>query len=813
MLALGLALTIGTGLFVASEFSLINLERSDLEARRDRGERGLSNTIKALKRTSTHLSGAQLGITLTTMLTGFLAEPALTSLLEPQLKGFGFSEDATHATAVVLGMLMATLFSVLVGELVPKNLALSIPLQTAKGVVVFQMVFTWTFGWLIVALNATGNAIVRSFGIEPKEELSSSRTAEELTSLVRRSASLGSLDAHTATLLTKTLALSQLVAADVMTPRPRMHSVDASATATDVIALCNKTGHSRFPVTDGSSDDVIGVVHVKQAASVPREKRADVPATALMVEPLRVRKEKLPAKHFAESIIYEAHVKGLTHLNPAIPAKWRGKIAALMHPAMIEYLVKLGITAIELMPVHSFIDDRFLVEKGLRNYWGYNSINFFTPDPRYLATGKRREFRAAVRALHEAGIEVLLDVVYNHTAEGNHLGPTFSFKGIDNASYYRLSPEEPRHYWDATGCGNTLNMPHPRVLQMVMDSLRYWVTEMGVDGFRFDLASALGREFPDYHSQSGFFRAVRQDPVLSRVKMIAEPWDISDGGYRVGGFPPGWSEWNGKFRDTMRAYWKGDEGMLPEFASRLAGSADLYRHQGRRPWSSINFITAHDGFTLADLVSYNEPHNEANQETSGHDDNKSWNGGAEGPTEDAAINALRAQQQRNFLATLLFSQGVPMLLAGDERGHSQQGNNNAYCQDSDISWIAWEEDEAKQLLLRFTQRVIALRRRYPGLRRAQFLGEEEAQWLTPTAEPMAEEDWDNGLSRALMLQWGEGEETMLLLTNAWVDEIAARLPAGAWTRLVDTARPDEGEVRIEGDYTLHARSLVLMVRA
>jgi isoamylase len=550
-----------------------------------------------------------------------------------------------------------------------------------------------------------------------------------------------------------------------------------------------------------------------------RDSAAFIPKCRV-VKPFRMKRSLSPRTAFSETIIYEAHVKGLTQLHPGVTPKWRGKLAALTTPAVVEHLARLGITAIELMPVHSFIDDRFLIEKGLRNYWGYNTIGFFAPDPRYLLTDKLREFRDVVRALHGAGIEVILDVVYNHTAEGNQMGPTLSFRGIDNASYYRLVPKDKRHYWDATGCGNTLNMTHPRVLQMVMDSLRYWVTDMGVDGFRFDLAAALGREHPNYDIQGGFFRAVRQDPVLSRVKMIAEPWDVSGDGYQVGHFPPGWSEWNGKFRDTMRSYWKGDEGMLADFASRLTGSTDLYNHHGRRPWASINFIRAHDGFTLADLVSYNEPHNEANQEESGHKDNKSWNCGAEGPTDDEAINELRARQQRNFIATLMLAQGVPMLLAGDEIGNSQQGNNNAYCQDSEISWIHWELDEAKESLLRFAHKVITLRKKYHALRRRHFFRQEEEaeaeiQWLAPSGEKMTEEDWHNGKAHALMLKLAvyENQPELLLLFNAWAEDVPCHLLDRSWKKLLDTSDPDGGEDMVEGEYALPSRSILVLEAA
>src|SRR3954470_2221498 len=431
--------------------------------------------------------------------------------------------------------------------------------------------------------------------------------------------------------------------------------------------------------------------------------------------------DRPPRRPWVDTVIYEAHVKGLPELHPDVPGPVRGTYAALGHPAVIEHLVKLGVTAVELLPIHAFADDRFLVEKGLRNYWGYSTLAYFAPEPRYLGEDGVLGFKAAIRALHDAGIEVILDVVYNHTAEGSHLGPTLSLRGVDNASYYKISPENPRFTWDSTGTGNTLDLSHPRVLQLVLDSLRHWVESYHVDGFRFDLASALARDPHDFTERAGFLRAAGQDPILSNVKLIAEPWDVGEGGYRVGGFPPGWSEWNDKYRDTVRQYWRGDEGQLAELASRVTASSDHYNHHGRRPWASVNFVTAHDGFTLHDLVSYDGPHNEANQEASGHADNKSWNSGAEGPTEDPAINALRQQRKRNMLATLLLSQGVPMLLAGDERGHTQQGNNNAYCQDNETSWLDWETlSDADRALQDFARRLIALRRANPAFRRQRF---------------------------------------------------------------------------------------------
>ena len=436
--------------------------------------------------------------------------------------------------------------------------------------------------------------------------------------------------------------------------------------------------------------------------------------------------DRAPQTPYHETIIYEAHVRGLTLCHPEVPAAQRGTYAGLAHPAVIAHLQRLGVTAVELMPVHQFVAEQFLVTRGLTNYWGYNTIGFLAPHNRYSSAGQRGEqvgeFKSMVKALHEAGIEVILDVVYNHTAEGDHMGPTLSFRGIDNAAYYRLSDSERWRYLDYTGCGNSLNARHPHSLQLVMDSLRYWVLEMHVDGFRFDLAAALARELHDVDRLSTFFDLVQQDPVVSQVKLIAEPWDVGEGGYQVGNFPPLWTEWNGKYRDAVRDFWRGRPSSVPDFASRLTGSSDLYATSGRRPVASINFVTCHDGFTLADLVSYNHKHNEANGEGNrdGADDNRSWNCGAEGPVDDPAINELRARQKRNFLVTLFLSQGVPMLLAGDEMGHTQAGNNNAYCQDSRLSWLDWEQAAAEQDLLQFTETLAGLRRDHPVFRRRRF---------------------------------------------------------------------------------------------
>src|SRR3954447_18783960 len=451
--------------------------------------------------------------------------------------------------------------------------------------------------------------------------------------------------------------------------------------------------------------------------------------------------DRRPNVPWHDTVIYELHVRGFTMHHPDVPPALRGTYAGLATGAVIEHFKRLGVTSIELMPVHAFVDERALVEKGLRNYWGYNTIGFFAPDARYSASGKVAEFKTMVKALHSAGLEVILDVVYNHTAEGNQLGSTLSFRGIDNAAYYRLVGDNRRYYMDFTGCGNTLNMLDPNVLQLIMDSLRYWVTEMHVDGFRFDLASALARELHEVNRLGAFFDILRQDPVLSQVKLIAEPWDLGEGGYQVGNFPVGWTEWNDKYRDTMRAYWKGDGGLIGEFARRLTGSSDLYGRSGRRPYASINFIAAHDGFSLEDLVSYSHKHNDANQEGNrdGHDNNLSWNSGVEGPTDEVEILALRARQKRNMIATLLFSQGVPMLLAGDEIGRTQDGNNNAYCQDNAISWVDWSIADRHNHTFEFFQRVIRMRREHPVLRRRHFFqgrplrGSEvkDVAWLKP----------------------------------------------------------------------------------
>jgi glycogen operon protein len=549
--------------------------------------------------------------------------------------------------------------------------------------------------------------------------------------------------------------------------------------------------------------------------------------------------DRPPNVPWHETVIYELHVKGFTQQHPEVPPELRGTYAGLACAPVIEYLKRLGVTTIELMPVHSFLDDRHLVERGLRNYWGYNTIGFFAPEHRYSASGKVGEFKTMVRTLHEAGIEVLLDVVYNHTAEGNEWGPTLAFRGIDNAAYYRLAPDAPRHYQDFTGCGNTLDMQHPRVLQLLMDSLRYWVTEMHVDGFRFDLASALARELHAVDRLSAFFDILRQDPVLSRVKLIAEPWDLGDGGYQVGNFPVGWAEWNDKYRDTMRAYWKGEGGVIGEFAQRLTGSSDLYNRSSRRPYASINFIAAHDGFPLADVVAYNDKHNEANGEDGrdGHGHNLSWNCGVEGPTDDAEVRRLRARQQRNFIATLLLSQGVPMLLAGDERGRTQGGTNNAYCQDNPISWLDWSADDDQRTLLAFTQRVMALRAAHPVFRRRDFFQGRplhgstvrDIVWLQPDGTEMSEQAWGQDHARALaVFLSGDGlnevdgrgravhDDSFLVLFNADSNEVrftlAPELVPAHGQLLFDTAlaaAPDTPVALADG-YVLAGRALALV---
>ncbi len=552
--------------------------------------------------------------------------------------------------------------------------------------------------------------------------------------------------------------------------------------------------------------------------------------------------DRPPRTPWHRTVIYEVHVKGFTIRHSDVPPTLRGTYAALATAPVIDYLLHLGVTAVELLPVHTFIDDRRLVQRGLRNYWGYNSIGFFAPEPRYCTTNSIHEFKTMIKTLHSAGIEVILDVVYNHTAEGNHLGPTLSFRGIDNPTYYRLAADNPRLYTDYTGTGNTLNMRHPRVLQLIMDSLRYWVLEMHVDGFRFDLAATLARELHEVDRLGAFLDIIHQDPVLSQVKLIAEPWDLGEGGYQVGKFPPGWAEWNDKYRDAVRSYWKGDGGLIGELAYRFTGSSDLYARSGRKPYASINFVTAHDGFTLQDLVSYNTKHNEANGEENrdGTDNNRSWNCGVEGPTDDPAIKRLRSQQRCNFIATLLLSQGVPMLVAGDEIGHTQQGNNNAYCQDNEISWLDWNQEKVDKELLHFVQRLIALRRDHPVFRRRNFfqgrkikgVEVQDIVWFKPDGHEMTDQEWNQDFARSLgLLLSGDAvdevdergrkikDENFAILLNAHHEEIHFVLPVrpaeSGWIVLVDTScqtSQNPNHFYSSGDsYPLQPRSLALLV--
>ena len=538
-----------------------------------------------------------------------------------------------------------------------------------------------------------------------------------------------------------------------------------------------------------------------------------------------------------KTIFYEAHVRGLTMQHPAVPEALRGTFAGLAVPEVVDHLKKLGVTSIELLPIHGFVNDQHLLQKGLNNYWGYNSIAFFAPHSRYIASGKIAEFKEMIAHLHDAGLEVILDVVYNHTAEGNEQGPTLSMRGIDNASYYRLMPENKRYYINDSGTGNTLDLSHPCVLQMVTDSLRYWATEMHVDGFRFDLATILGRYRDGFDERHSFLVACRQDPILRQLKLIAEPWDCGPGGYQVGNFPPGWVEWNDRFRDTVRAFWKGDDGQLADFAGRMTASGEMFNHRGRRPYSSVNFITAHDGFTLHDLVSYNDKHNEANDENNqdGSNNNLSWNHGVEGPTDDPEINALRLRQMRNFFATLLLAQGTPMIVAGDEFARTQHGNNNAYCQDSEIGWVNWDLDDDGKALLKFVKRLIKLRLAYPILRRGRFLvgdynediGVKDVTWLAPDGNEMTTEQWEDSQGRCLgMLMDGRAQETgirragadatLLLVVNAHHDLVNFRLPpvpeGEFWTCLLDTNDPAvRGQERFdfEHEYAVTGRSLLL----
>jgi isoamylase len=556
--------------------------------------------------------------------------------------------------------------------------------------------------------------------------------------------------------------------------------------------------------------------------------------------------DRHPRTPLHETVIYEVHVKGFTKTHPDIPEEIRGTYAGLAHPVAIDYLTNLGVTAVELLPVHQFVHDKALVDRGLRNYWGYNSIGFLAPHNDYSSSGhlgqQVQEFKQMVKALHEAGIEVILDVVYNHTAEGNHLGPVLSLKGIDNPAYYRLVDGDPGHYYDTTGTGNSLNMRHPHVLQLIMDSLRYWVEEMHVDGFRFDLAATLARQFHEVDRLSAFFDLIQQDPVVSRVKLIAEPWDLGEGGYQVGNFPPQWSEWNGKYRDTVRDYWRGEHATLAEFAYRLTGSSDLYEDTGRRPYASVNFVTAHDGFTLRDLVSYNDKHNEANGEDNrdGESHNRSWNCGVEGPTDDPEVNRLRRRQRRNFLATLLLSQGIPMVLGGDEIGRSQRGNNNAYCQDNEISWFDWEHEEED--MLEYTRRLIAYRLDHPNFRRRRFFqgrpihGSEASDiaWFQPDGSEMSEDDWEAGFAKSIgVFLNGEAipspgprgeqvtDDSFLMFFNASADSIDFTVPPSRfgelWIKELDAEQgfldpADAAECKPGDGVQVEARSIVVLRR-
>src|SRR5215471_7707257 len=594
-----------------------------------------------------------------------------------------------------------------------------------------------------------------------------------------------------------------------------------------------KWGPELFGYTLGAKGDDLTLDERDSAALMPK---------CVVVDPAftwaRDRKPEVP---WDRTIVYELHVKGFTKRSSTLPENIRGSFAGLAHQETIKYLRDLGVTSVELLPIHAFVNDSVLLEKGLTNYWGYNTIGFFAADPRYFATGAITELKQMVAHFHDAGLEVILDVVYNHTAEGNERGPTLSFRGIDNASYYRLLPDKPRYYINDTGTGNTINISHPRVLQMVTDSLRYWITEMHVDGFRFDLGTILGREPYGFDEGGGFLDSCRQDPVLSRVKLIAEPWDCGPGGYQVGHFSPGWAEWNDRYRDTVRAYWRGDEGKLGDLAARVTASADLFDKRGRKPWASVNFITAHDGFTLNDLVSYNDKHNEANGEDNrdGHSENLSRNYGVEGPSKDPEIRKTRLRQMRNFIATLMFSQGTPMLLAGDEFARTQRGNNNAYAQDNEISWIDWDGiDEDAARLIDFPRRAIELRRDNPILRRGRFLSGhynetldvKDVTWLTPAAEEMAETNWKDGLARSLgMMLDGHAQPTgirrrgtdvtMLLILNAYHDVVKFKLPKVVggrnWVALVDTNRPDLSRhgrrkpFRLGHEYLVTGRSLLL----
>jgi isoamylase len=581
-----------------------------------------------------------------------------------------------------------------------------------------------------------------------------------------------------------------------------------------------------------------------------RDSAAGVPKSVVIEDPFHWGNDRKPETPLPDSVIYETHVKGFSFRNPAIPEKLRGTFAGLAHESSIRYFKELGVTAVELLPIHHFIDEGHLVEKGLRDYWGYNTLGYFAPMSRYSSSGNRggqvREFKRMVKAFHAAGIEVILDVVYNHTCEGNHMGPMLSWKGVDNATYYRLMPDAPQHYMDYTGTGNSLNVRNPQVLKMIMDSLRYWVTHMHVDGFRFDLAATLARELHDVSKLSSFFDTIHQDPTLAEVKLIAEPWDVGEGGYQVGQFPVLWAEWNGKYRDTVRRFWKGDGGQLSDFAYRLTGSSDLYQFDGRKPYASINFVTAHDGFTLCDLVSYNKKHNEANGDDNkdGSDYNDSWNMGVEGPTDDPEINAMRERQMRNFLATLMLSQGVPMLSGGDEVARSQRGNSNCYCQDNELTWFDWNLDERRERLREFTCKLIKLRLAHPNLHRRKFFQdrevrkrvdgslvrvEKDATWFNPDGNEVSDEAWSAEWSRAIALMLNGRtlqasdengvwvfDDSFLLLVNAadqGVEFTLPESPAGKpWCQILDTENIENPFVKthLGEKIILGGRSLKLM---
>ena len=590
-----------------------------------------------------------------------------------------------------------------------------------------------------------------------------------------------------------------------------------------------KWDHSLFGYTIGHKD--------ADLSFDPRDSAAFVPKCRVIDPAFTWGEERRPNTPWERTIFYEAHVRGMTMRHPNVPQDIRGTFAGMMHHEIVAHIKNLGVTAVELLPTHAFVDDDYLVEKGRRNYWGYNTIGFFAPQPRYLSGGSVNEFKEMIAQYHRAQIEVIMDVVYNHTAEGNELGPTLSFKGIDNASYYRLAPDK-RYYINDTGTGNTVNLSHPRVLQMVADSLRYWAQDMRVDGFRFDLATILAREPYGFDEGGGFLDACRQDPVLSQIKLVAEPWDCGPGGYQVGQFSPGWAEWNDRFRDTMRGFWKGDSGKLADFATRMSASPDLFNKRGRKPWASVNFITAHDGFTLNDLVSYNDKHNDENGEGNrdGHSHNLSWNCGVEGPTDDRAVNQLRMQQMRNLLATLLLSRGTPLILAGDEFARTQNGNNNAYAQDNEISWLDWEAiDDERWSLYAFTRHLIDIRQRQPLFHRGRFLtgtfneefGVKDVTWLDPTGEEMTTRQWVDGNARSMQvlldgraqptgIRQKGSDRTLLMMLNAHHEAITFVFPSSfrgsVWKLLVETAQIDrmvDPHLEFGTEYELPARSLAL----